>query len=203
MDNKTQKKDAPKSRSRDPSSAADLYSECPLESIVELFTLGYAALSLGRPRKQDTRRAIDIYSDCALDSIIVLFRLGQAALSLGCPQNQASLGRVEDPGTSPSHVVSQSEGEQRENLHELSEQNSEFSKRLGAARKDLVELRREVEKSPIEGWWHAPVDQLSLEELKLYKRKYEELSKILTKAIEDRTTDSHVNDSEEPPRIDP
>ncbi|KAF8037700.1 hypothetical protein BT93_B0527 [Corymbia citriodora subsp. variegata] len=135
MDDKKQKKVVPKGQYHDPRSAANVYLKCILKSIIELFSLGYAAFSLGY--------------------------------------------------------------EQREKLHELSEHNLELSK-LRTGRRRLVELRHEVEKSPIEGWHHAPVDQLSLEELKLYKRKYEELSKMFTQAIEERTTDSHGYNFDDP-----
>ncbi|KAL3724746.1 hypothetical protein ACJRO7_029845 [Eucalyptus globulus] len=192
------KKFAPGSRSCDLRRAADVYSESTLESIIVLFHLGYAALFLGRLRKQDPRTAADIYSDCALESIIVLLKLGDEALSVGCSRLQACLDRVEDPGTSLSCVARQSEDEQGAELRELSEQNSALSKKLRAARKYPVELRREVQKSPIKGWWEAPMDQLSLDELKLHKRSYEELSKMLTQEIEDRTTDSHGNKSDDP-----
>ncbi|KAI6694163.1 hypothetical protein NL676_021873 [Syzygium grande] len=202
MEDKTQKKVALKSRSRDPRRVADVNSECSLESLIVLFGLGYAALSHGRPRKQDTRSATDIYSDCALESIIVLFRLGNEALSLVRPSNQASLGRVEDPGTSHSHALRQSEDEDMATLREPSEQNSELSKKPRAARKRLVEFRREVEKCPMKSEWEALLDQLSLEELKLHKRRHEELSEMLTQAIEDRTTDSHESNSDDPPSTD-
>ncbi|XP_010040162.1 uncharacterized protein LOC104428941 [Eucalyptus grandis] len=198
MDNRTQEKVVSKGRSRDPRRAADAYSESALEKIIVLFRLGYAALSLGRPRKQDPRTAAKIYSDCALDSIIVLLKLGNEALLVGCPREQACLGRVEDPATSPSCAVRQSKGKQRTELRELSEQNSELSKKLRAATKRPVQLQREVQKSPIKGWWEASMDQLSLEELKLHKRMSEELSKMLTQEIEDRTTNSHGNNSDDP-----
>ncbi|XP_030460778.1 agamous-like MADS-box protein AGL62 [Syzygium oleosum] len=165
-----------------------------------LFDLGYMALSLGRPRKQDPRSAADIYSECALESMIVLFGLGNEALSLGRPCCQVSPNRVEDPRASASHAVRQSEGKQRAKLRELSKQNSELSTKPRPTRKCRVELRRELEKCPIKDWWEAPVDQLSLEELKLHKRRYEELSKMLIQAIGDRTADSHSNNSDDPPR---
>ncbi|KAI6694161.1 hypothetical protein NL676_021871 [Syzygium grande] len=194
MDDKAQKKVALKSRSRDPRRAARVNLECTLESLIALFGLGYAALSLGRPRKQDTRSAAEINSDCALESIIVLFRLGNEALSLVRPSNQASLGLVEDPGTSLSCALRQSKGKQMAEL--------QLSKNPRAARERLVEFRREAEKCPIKGEWEALLDQLSLEELKPHKRRSEEFSMMLTQAIEDRTTDSHGNDSDDPPSTD-
>ncbi|KAK3414896.1 hypothetical protein EUGRSUZ_H00198 [Eucalyptus grandis] len=127
---------------------------------------------VSKGRSRDPRRAADAYSESALEKIIVLFRLGYAAL--------------------------QSKGKQRTELRELSEQNSELSKKLRAATKRPVELQREVQKSPIKGWWEASMDQLSLEELKLHKRMSEELSKMLTQEIEDRTTISHGNNSDDP-----
>lgn len=156
-------------------------------------------MSRGRPRKQDPRSAAEIYSDCALDSIIVLLSLANENLSLVRPHDQAILGQVEDPGTSLSLAVRQSEGQQRAKLREVSQQNSELSNKLRASRKPFVELRREVEKCPIKHCWTVLVDQLSLEELKLHKRRCEELGKMLTRAIEDRTSDSHGNDSVDPP----
>ncbi|KAI6695829.1 hypothetical protein NL676_023539 [Syzygium grande] len=168
MNNKTQKKAALKSRSCDPWRAAADYSECTLESMMVLFDLGYTALSLGGPREQDPRSTADIYSEYALESMIVLFGLGNEALSLGCPFCQTSPNRVEDPRACASHAVRQSEGKQRAKLRVLSKQNSELSTILRAARKCGVELWRELEKCPIK---EAPVDQLSLEELKLHKRR--------------------------------
>ncbi|KAF8037702.1 hypothetical protein BT93_B0529 [Corymbia citriodora subsp. variegata] len=127
-------------------------------------------------RSRDPRRAVDVHSKCMLETIIELLGLSYAALQPG--------------------------GERREKQHELSEQNSKLSKKLKAERKRLVEFRQEVEKSSIEGWWQAPLDQLSLEDLKLYKREYEQLSKIFAQAIEDRTTDCHGFNSDDPPRND-
>lgn len=112
----------------------------------------FLALSLGRPHKQDPRTATDLYSDCALELIIVLLKLDEA-LFVGCSRNQACLGRVKDPGTSLSCVARQSEDKKRAELPELSEQNSALLKKLRAATNCPVELRREVQKSPIKGWW--------------------------------------------------
>ncbi|KAI6695831.1 hypothetical protein NL676_023541 [Syzygium grande] len=130
--------------------------------------------------------------------MIVLVDLAKEDLSLGHPHNQASPNRVIDPRTSASCAVGQPEGEQRVKLCELSEQNSELSMKLRAERKRGVEFLRELEKCPIRGWWEAPVDQLCLGELKLRKRRYEEVSKILIQALGDRTADSDGNISNNP-----
>ncbi|KAI6695830.1 hypothetical protein NL676_023540 [Syzygium grande] len=132
--------------------------------------------------------------------MIVLFALGNKALSLGRPCCQSSPNRVKDPHASASHAVRQSEGEQRVKLRELSKQNSELSTKPRATRKRGVELRQELEICPIKDWWEAPVDRLSLEKLKLHKRRYEGLSKMLIQAIGDQKADSHSNNSDNPPR---
>ncbi|KAL3726701.1 hypothetical protein ACJRO7_031580 [Eucalyptus globulus] len=111
-------------------------------------------------------------------------------------------GRVKDLGTSASHALRQSQDEPGANLRELYEQNLELEKKIRAERKRGVELQREVEKCPVKGWWEEPIEQLTLEELKLHQRRFKELSKMLIQSIGDQAIDSHNNNSDDPSRID-
>ncbi|KAF8037701.1 hypothetical protein BT93_B0528 [Corymbia citriodora subsp. variegata] len=127
-----------------------------------------------KSRSHDPKGVAAIYLKSLLELMMELFNLGYAASSV--------------------------RREQTVQLREPSEQNSELSMKLRAARKRGVELQLELAKCPIKGWWEAPIDQLSLEELKLHKRRYEELSRMLIQAIGDRATDPHSDNSSNLPK---
>ncbi|KAI6695823.1 hypothetical protein NL676_023533 [Syzygium grande] len=122
------------------------------------------------------------------------------------PKNRSrdfkATGRVKDPDASASRALRQSQDESVARLRELSKQNLELEKKIKAARKRGAELQREIEKCPTKGWWEVPVEQLSLEELKLHQGRFEELSEMLIQSIGDRATDSQGNNSDHPPSTD-
>ncbi|KAI3440817.1 uncharacterized protein J3R85_003048 [Psidium guajava] len=116
------------------------------------------------------------------------------------PRGFKITGRVEDPCASASRALEKSRDELGADLRELSKQSLELEKKIRAERKRGVKLRREIEKCPVKGWWEVPIEQLSLEELKLHMRRFEELKKMLTQSIGERATDPHGNNSDQPPR---
>jgi hypothetical protein len=141
-------------------------------------------ITFSKRRSGIYKKASELVTLCGAEVAVLVFSPAGKAFSFGHPSIESVANRFLGQNIAPNdNTHPLVEAHRKVRINELNQQHNELLSEMEAERDRGKVLKEGTSEKSSQGWWEAPIDELSLQELKQMNVMLEEFHKNLHKTI--------------------